>query len=205
MKHSFSSSIISMKSSSKVLPKSYSCLQPLFLALHVLFLLALRLQSALGFFSWIFKTVLPTCPVGFGPEGAGEGDLAAWLFLHCMSPWQSLLLPRWGSWSCFCPQAGTSEGAGCCHHFQPAALLIPLVCEVQGVKFFPSGASSVFPWVSVLSPSAALSSLGGAAGNSLELLHLWGLMLQFPCSLCSPDSIKLLPNPLLFYPFLALY
>lgn len=60
----------------------------------------------------------------------------------------------------------------------------------------------------IISPSAALSSLGGAAGSSLKLLHLWGLMLQFPCSLCSPDSIKLLPNLfffLFFYSFLALY
>lgn len=59
----------------------------------------------------------------------------------------------------------------------------------------------VFPWVSVPSPSAVLSILGGAAGSSLELLHLWGLMLQFPCSLCSPDSIKLLPN-LFFFLFI---
>lgn len=49
MKHSFSSSIISMKSSSEYYPRATPAYSHSSLP-YTLFLLALRLQSALGFF-----------------------------------------------------------------------------------------------------------------------------------------------------------
>lgn len=110
-----------------------------------------------------------------------------------MSPWQSLFLPHPGADPG--PRQGPLRGPGA------ATLPIPLVCKVQGVKCLPCRNILCLPLGFSYFSSSSSEFPGRCCWELPRVLHPWALMLQFPCSLCSPDSIKLLPN-LFFFLFI---
>lgn len=112
MKHSFSGIIISMESSSEYYPRATPAYSHSSLPYMCYFCLLSGCKVLWVSFLEYLRLFWPPVHVGFGPEGAGEGDLGARAPgspCSCLRILELILAP---------------QGAGCCHHFQSATVPI---------------------------------------------------------------------------------